>query len=216
MRGIQFNTYHSADDWGLMLTARNSAPPTPKYVKVSVDGRDGDLNLSRVLTGDIRYNNRPASYSFFTSNGTSEEREELISNIINELHGQEVKIIEPDDPDHYLIGDAEVVNVVNNKAYATFDVMATCEPYRYSINDVNRVINLTATDTNVVITNAGTKTLIPTLIVDGSVNITIGSSSIALSSGTYKFMDIRLKKGPTVISVRGFGTLTVSYKEAIL
>lgn len=216
MRGIQFNNNHSADDWGLILSARSSNPPTPKYVKISVDGRDGDLNLSRVLTGDIRYNNRPVSYSFIATEGTQAEREELISNIINELHGQEIKIIEPDDPDHYLIGDVEVVNVVNYKAYSTFDVNATCEPYRYSINDVNRIINLTSTESNVVITNAGTKTLIPTVIVDGSVNITIGSSSIALSSGTYKLTDLVLKKGSTVITVKGSGTLTISYKEGII
>lgn len=216
MRGIQFNNYHSGDDWNLILSARNSNPPTPKYIKVPVDGRDGDLNLSRVLTGEIRYNNRSVSYSFIATEGTREEREELISFITNELHGQEIKIIEPDDPDHYLIGDAEVVNVVKHKAYATFDVTATCEPYRYSINDINRIIELTSTETNVVITNTGTKTLIPTVIVDGSVNITIESSSIALSSGTYKLTSLKLKKGATVIGVKGSGTLTISYKEGII
>jgi hypothetical protein len=216
MRGIQFNNYHSADDWGLILTARNSIPPTPKYVRVSVDGRDGDLNLSRVLTGEIRFNNRVVYYSFIATEGSQEEREELISFITNELHGQEIKIIEPDDPTHYLIGDVEITNVVNNRAYSTFDVMATCEPYRYAINDVNRVINLTNTETNVVITNAGTKTLIPTVIVDGTVNLTIGSSSIALSSGTYKLTDLTLKKGATVITVKGEGTLNITYKEAVI
>lgn len=216
MRGIQFNDHHSADDWGLILNSRKNTPPSPKYVRVSVDGRDGDLNLSRTLTGDIRYENRKVSYGFIATDGSQIEREELISNIINELHGQEIKIIEPDDPDHYLMGEVEVSDIHNNKAYSTFEVSANCEPYRYSINEVNRVITLTSEETNIILTNAGTKTLIPVIEVNGSVNIKSGSVEVALSSGSYKLMSFALKKGPTVITVRGSGTITVSYREAIL
>lgn len=216
MRGIQFNDHHSADDWGLILNSRKNTPPTPKYVKVSVDGRDGDLNLSRVLTGDIRYNNRKVSYGFVATDGSQIEREELISNIINEIHGQEIKIIEPDDPDHYLLGEVEVTDVQNNKAYSTFEISADCEPYRYSINEVNRIINLASTEANVVLTNAGTKSIIPTITVNGMVNIKYNDTSVSFSDGSFKLTSLVLRKGATVISVSGSGTLIVSYREAII
>ena len=209
MRGIQFNDHHSADDWGLILNSRKNTPPTPKYVKVSVDGRDGDLNLSRVLTGDIRYNNRKVSYGFVATDGSQIEREELISNIINEVHGQEIKIIEPDDPDHYLLGEVEVTDVQNNKAYSTFEISADCEPYRYSINEVNRIINLASTEANVVLTNAGTKSIIPTITVNGEVNIKYNDTSVSFSDGSFKLTSLILRKGATVISVSGSGTLIV-------
>ena len=47
MRGVKFGENHTAEDWGLILNAKTINPPTPKYIKVAVDGRDGDLNLSR-------------------------------------------------------------------------------------------------------------------------------------------------------------------------
>ena len=216
MRGIIFNDHHSADDWGLILNSCKNTPPEPKYVRVSVDGRDGDLNLSRALTGDMRYSNRKVSYGFVATDGSQTEREELISNIINEIHGQEVKIIEPDDPDHYLLGEIEVSDIQNNKAYATFDVSATCEPYRYSINEVNRVINVTSTETNIVLTNAGTKSIIPMLTVSGEVNIKFNDTSVSFSDGNFKLTSLVLRKGSTVITVSGSGTLLVSYREAIL
>ena len=216
MRGIQFNNNHSADDWGLILNSRKNTPPQPKYVKVSVDGRDGDLNLSRALTGDMRYSDRKVSYGFVATDGSQVEREELISNIINEIHGQEVKIIEPDDPDHYLVGEVEVSDVQNNKAYATFEVSATCEPYRYFNEEVNRVINVTATESNIILTNAGTKSIIPTLTVTGEVNIKYNDTSVSFSSGSFKLTSLVLRKGATVITVSGSGTLIVSYREAIL
>lgn len=216
MRGIQFNNNHSADDWGLILNSRKNTPPQPKYVKVSVDGRDGDLNLSRALTGDMRYSDRKVSYGFVATDGSQVEREELISNIINEIHGQEVKIIEPDDPDHYLLGEVEVSDVQNNKAYATFEVSAICEPYRYFNEEVNRVINVTATESNIILTNAGTKSIIPTLTVTGEVNIKYNDTSVSFSSGSFKLTSLVLRKGATVITVSGSGTLIVSYREAIL
>lgn len=216
MRAIQFNEKHTAEDWGLILTAKKRNPPTPKYEKISIDGRDGEIDLSRALTGEIKYKNTDASYSFLLSKGTQAEREELLSEIINFIHGQILNIIEPDDQYHYIVGDCIVENVVNNKAYASFTVSADCEPYRYAIEETNRYISLTSSITDIVITNTGTKILIPTLTVNGSVNLTVGSSSVALSSGQYKLTSLKLKPGATTISVSGSGTLIVSYREAIL
>lgn len=216
MRGVQFNDHHSAEDWGLILNSRKNTPPEPKYVKVSVDGRDGDLNLSRALTGDMRYSNREVSYGFVATDGSQVEREELISNIINEIHGQEIKIIEPDNPDLYLLGEVKVSNIQNNKAYATFEVSATCEPYRYFVNEVNRIINLTSTEANVVLNNTGTKSIIPMLTVSGEVNIKYNDTSVSFSDGSFKLTSLVLRKGATVITVSGSGTLIVSYREAIL
>ena len=45
MREVVFGDNHTAEDWGLILNAKTISPPTPKVVKISVDGRDGDLNL---------------------------------------------------------------------------------------------------------------------------------------------------------------------------
>lgn len=216
MRAIIFNHKHTAEDWGLILTSKKRNPPTPKYTKVSVDGRDGEIDLSRALTGEIKYKNTNATYGFLVTNGTQAEREELVNEIINYIHGQKLNIIEPDDPNYYIVGDCIVDSVVSSKAYSSFNVSVDCEPYRYAIDEINRYISLSSAISDIVITNAGTKTLIPTLKVDGSVNIVVGSSSIALSSGAYKLTAFKLKPGATTISVSGSGTLTISYREAIL
>lgn len=216
MRGVLFNDHHTADDWGLILNAKSINPPDPKYVKIAVDGRDGDLNLSRALTGDIKFNNREATFAFIATEGTQAEREELLSEITNLLHGQELQIIEPDDLDHYLVGECSVQNVFNDRAYASFTVVADCEPYRYSIEEVNRLISLSSTETVVNLTNIGRKVLTPTLIVSGSVNIKFGTTSTTLSSGTYVLTALKLSNGSTPITVSGSGTLTITYREAVL
>jgi hypothetical protein len=216
MRGIKFGVYHTADDWGLILNAKTINPPAPKYVKISVDGRDGDLNLSRTLTGDMKYSNREASFTFLVTDGSQEERAELINEIVNLIHGNELQIIEPDDPDHYLLGECSVNSIQNNKAYGSFIVSADCEPYRYAIEEIKRTITASATESSVVLTNSGRKTLIPTVTVTGTVNLTIGTTKVSLGAGTYKLTSLILRPGSNVVGVSGSGAITFTYREWVI
>lgn len=216
MRGIYFNNTHTADDWGLILNSKAINPPEPKVVAVTVDGRDGDLDLSEALTGEVRYSNRNAEFAFLALEGSQADREELIGTIVNMLHGKKVNISTDDDPDRYLVGRCTVSEVSNNRSYASFKVSANCEPWRYSTTEVNRVIALTSTPVSLVLTNSGYKTVTPTLEVNGSVHIEFGSNSSDLSTGSYKLTGLLLAHGTTTIKVNGSGTLSVRYREAVL
>ena len=216
MRGVKFGDHHTADDWGLILNAKVINTPAPKYVKISVDGRDGDLNLSRTLTGDMKYSNREASFTFLVTDGSQEERAELISEIVNLIHGNELQIIEPDDPDHFLLGECSVNSIQNSKSYGSFIVSAVCEPYRYANEEIRRTITASATESNVVLTNSGRKTLIPTVTVTGTVNLTIGTSKVSLGAGTYKLTSLILRPGSNVVGVSGSGSITFTYREGVI
>lgn len=216
MRGVQFGEYHTADDWNLILNAKKIDTPEPKVIKVKVDGRDGDLNLSRALTGTMKFENREASFTFIVTEGTQTEREALISEITNLIHGNELQIIEPDDLDHYLIGECSVDDVHNDRAYGSFTINADCEPYRYAIQEVERLLTLNSTEVEILLNNTGRKTLTPTLVVSDKANISFGTSKVALSRGTYKLTDLTLSPGVTPVKISGSGSLTISYREAVL
>lgn len=216
MRGVQFGDYHTVDDWNLILNAKKIDTPEPKVIKVKVDGRDGDLNLSRALTGTMKFENREASFTFIVTEGTQAEREALISEITNIIHGNELQIIEPDDPDHYLLGECSVTDVFNDRAYGAFTIEADCDPYRYAIQEVNRILSLTDTEVEILLNNTGRKTVTPTLIVSDNVNLSFETSEVALGRGTYKLTNLALPPGITEVTVTGSGTLTISYREAVL
>lgn len=216
MRGIQIGEHHTGDDWGLLLNSKSVSPPAPKVVTVAVDGRDGDLDLSEALTGEMRYSNREASFGFILTEGTQIERETLIGEIINAVHGLRKNIILPDDPDHYLVGRCNVSEVKNDRAYGTLRITATCEPYRYSVLETVRTITATTTAKEVVLTNSGRKTVVPSITVTGSVSVTFGDSAVTLSTGTYKIASLTLKSGPTILKVSGSGTIVFTYREGVL
>ena len=210
----KFNTWY---DWRLILTGKDVTPPEPKTNYVEIDGMSGSLDLSESLTGEITYKDRIVSASFWTSEGSFKERASLLRKIVTALHGKKVKIIEPDDPTHYFYGRVAVTSVNNILPYAEFTIEATCEPWRYSIEDSVRTIEVNSQIiTNAVIHNNGVKTLSPIITVVGSVDLTYNGIKTPLTYGTYKIPDIKLRQGVNVIGVSGNGSVTFTYKEADL
>ena len=210
----KFNTWY---DWRLILTAKDVTPPEPKTNYVDIDGMSGTLDLSEALTGEITYKDRTVSASFWTSEGSYKDRDKLLREIVRALHGKKIKIIEPDDPDHYFYGRVKIKSRKNILHYAEFSIECTCEPWRYALNDsVRRVEVNSQSVTEVIIHNNGVKSLCPEITVTGSVSITYNGVKTTLTAGSYKISDIRLRQGVNIIGVSGTGSIAFTYKEADL
>jgi hypothetical protein len=211
----KFNTWY---DWRLIVTAKTIPDAEPKTNYINLDGMSGSLDLSEALTGDITYNDRTISATFWTDNGNRKDREVLLRNITASLHGKKIKIIEPDDPTHYFYGRIKIKSKTNNLAYSTLTIEAVCEPWRYALNETIRRIDAISSDDiiNVVINNNGVKTLSPEVTVSGFTTLTYGDAEVTLSEGTYKISDLKLRQGVNVIGVSGNGPVTFKYREADL
>lgn len=216
MRSVNFGNHRSAEDWGLILNAMSITPPTPKTSKISVEGRDGDINLSRALTGEMRFSNREASFTFLITDGTHAEREALSTEIISVIHGEELKIITPDKLDYYLIGECKVEDVINNKSYMTIIISADCEPYFFAVNEIRREITLSGNREEIALVNHGRKTLTPAIHIEGNLDLVFDGSSVSLGSGDYQLANLQLKTGTTLVTVSGSGSVTFTYREAVL
>ena len=209
----KFNTWY---DWRLFLCTRDIPDAEPKTNYVNIDGMSGTLDLSESLTGEITYNDRTLTASFWTDIGNRTDREALLHKISASLHGKKVKIIEPDDPNHYFYGRVAIKNKKNNISYTEFTLEAICDPWRYAIEETTRRVDVNGSATEVVINNNGVKTLCPDIYVNGVVEITYKGARTTLSSGTYKIPDIKLYQGVNIIGVSGNGSATFVYREADL
>lgn len=208
-----FNTWY---DWRLILTSKNIPDPEPNTNYVKIDGMNGTLDLSESLTGEVTYQDRTITATFWTDKGTREDRQRLLREIRLALHGKKVKIIEPDDPEHYFYGRIKIKSEKNVLPYAEFTIEAVCEPWRYATYDSERsVVVRGGAVVDVVINNNGMKTLCPTITVSsGHVYITHEGVKTSLISGVYKLSNIKLRPGINIINVSGLGLVTFSYKEA--
>lgn len=218
LRGVQFGDYHTAEDWNLILHEKTITPPEPKTNYVSVPGRDGDIDLTEALSGLVNYRDRTGSFTFLLTDGSHADREELISEIVGVLNGQRLQYIDTDDyPDYYMTGRFTVKSVTNNNAYGTIQLEAVLNPWRYAINPKSQTVTVTSSDGTVpvVLSNAGYKTLTPTITVTGTINLTYGTTTTALSAGTYTLPGLQLSPGANSLSVSGSGSITITYTEAI-
>jgi len=216
LRGVQFGEFNTATDWDLILNSINIADPKPKTNYVSVPGRSGDLDLTEGLTGEVEYENRGASFTFLLTNGSHLDREELIGTITNLMHGRKFTCIIPDKSEYYLSGRWSVSESKNDKAYGSITLEGNCDPWFYANNETIKAYTLTGAKQDIILANKGVKTLIPEITVTGSVKLTYGDISEALSDGTYKLVNLKIKRGGISLSVEGTGTVTFTYREAVL
>ena len=206
------NTWY---DLRLTLTAKDTTDPEPKTNYVELDGMSGTLDLSEALTGEVAYSDRTVTASFWTSEGTREDRDALLRRVTAEWHGKRVQIIEPDDPDHFFVGRVKVKNVQRSLVHAAFDIEATCEPWRYALHETERLVQVNG-QASVVINNSGVKSLTPSLSVTGTVSVTVNGATSKLTAGSYQITDLRLHQGVNVVAVDGKGSVTFTYREATL
>lgn len=215
-RGIKFDDFHTGKDWDLLLKECVKGVPNPKTLFTSVDGRDGDIDRSEALTGEIKFNNRTDNYSFDVLEGTREERQTTIDTVVGFLHGRQRKIILPDYPDFYSIGRLTVTDAQNYAAYGEIIVEANCEPWLYRNKNSIRSVTLTGGSEELVCKNAGIKTVIPTITVSGEIHIKYGTYQTSLSTGTFKLLELRFKTGVHIMELSGTGTISIEWQEAII
>ena len=214
-RYFKIDKYNTFYDWDLILTAKSVTPPEPKTYYVELDGADGTLDLSEALTGGVVYKDRTVSATFWTDHGTRADRNNFLRRIRQAIHGKKVRIVEPDDPDHYLFGRVRIKDEVNKLAYAEISIECVCEPYRYNLTDsVRNVVVKEGQAINLVFTNNGHKIVTPEIKVTGSIELTFNGSKTSLVAGTYKITDLRLLPGSNVVGISGSGSATFTYKEA--
>lgn len=210
----KFNTWY---DWRCTVTAKEIPDAEPKTNYIEIEGAHGALDLSEALAGEPVYSDRVLTASFMCSEGSHKEREALLRQIVTALHGRKIQIIEPDDPEHYYLGRVQIVEKVNHLAYLEFTIEAICDPWRYALNATTRTVVVENEGTaDVVIRNAGAKTLRPTIEVVGRVTLTCNGVTTTLGVGSYEMNTFKLVQGVNVIKIEGTGTVTFIYREADL
>lgn len=217
-RYFLFGEHNTWNDWGLILTAKTDLePPKVKTNYVDIEGMSGSLDLSEALTGEPTYEDRTFSASFFACDGSYEERKRLLDTIICAIHGRKMKIMEPDDPHRYLYGRVTLKDVHHYVSYSDFTVEMRCDPWRYAHGETVQTIQVSSDNpVNVQIYNSGRKTVCPDITVSGQLTFTCCGVTSEATDGSYKLTTFKLYQGENVIQVSGSGTMTLTYREAVL
>lgn len=224
-RAIIFGSYNTAEH-GWTLGQWTLTDPEQKTNYVEKSGGDGSWDLSTAQTDGIpRYRNRTLTVPLECSQGTREDREELINDMVNTLDGLEWKIVLPDRPDHYLFGRLHVAVNYSDLAHAMVTVTGTVEPWLYkereTIVELTAPITISTDAATFYLWNRGRKVVIPKLTVSGVANLTFGGVSTRLTTGSYTWGALQLAPGENALIYTGSTagideSITLTYREAVL
>ena len=234
MDTVTFGTKNSYTDFGLILSSKDISLPKPKTKSVEVPGADGKLDLTDVLTEEVKFQNRKLQFSFTVIdhfNGWSTR----LSQVTNYLHGEYLKIQMDWDKEHYYIGRCEVNKFKTNKRTATIVIDVDAEPWKYDnkttggnspwtwddFNFINGEIRpLTyqtySSDTFIQVNN-GRKPCSPTIHTTNAVHVEIGGHSYDLNAGQTKTLtEVLMAPGTNTFLFVGNSEVTITFKGGSL
>lgn len=216
-RQLIINGYKTAEAGLWTLASLKITKASQVQTFVSVPGRFAPLDLSTALTdGEPYYGSARLDAVLESSEGTREERQARIAEMVNTLDGYLVQIIHPDHPDHYMQGRVQFTPEYNDLVHARVKLTAVCDAWLYSKTQTSVKVTATSSAKTANLVNSGRLSSVPTLEVTGEVNITYGAYSWALSAGVYQLPELYLTPGTHKVSYSGSGSVTFNYREGVL
>ena len=220
MGKVFFDGKDTYTEYGLLLASKSISLPEVRTNMIDVPGRDGLLDASEVLTGEVTYKNRTITLKLTGVDTVSGKKwPATISDFCNKVHGKRVKVTFPEDTTHYYSGRCSVGKVGLVKMMQTIPVTVDCDPWKYknAKTTVSRS-DLSTSYKQLSLPNER-RPVIPIITVAQDTTLLWGSSTINISAGDHILPGIRLAAGSNTLKAKvasGTGSITVTYQEASL
>ena len=123
---------HSYRDLELFPKSKMSVqPPEVRETYIDIAGKDGELDLSEVLTGYPTFGNRDAKFEFTVIDRNRWDY--VYTRLMNEIHGRKLYVIIDEDSKYYYTGRVKVNSFKSKKNTATIVVDGYLDPYKVSL-----------------------------------------------------------------------------------
>lgn len=215
-KGTDFGGIHSFHDLNLIQQKVEVAPAEPKLNLIEIPGADGYKDMTEQPAGRVTYNARKITWTFGLYPG--ERWHTKHRQVNNALNGRRCKISMGDDPGYYYDGRVIVKDHKVDGILKQIVVEATCQPYKLRTYPTEVTVALTTEPKTVQLLN-DRKPVVPSITVTAETRLQFGSSSIVLTAGTHKVLDLELVEGINTLTANvtsGTGSIKLTYQEGAL
>lgn len=202
---------HTGNELDLVQEKKEIEKPDVQSHTVEVPGRNGLLNLTKALTGKVVYSNRKMTYRYFGSGSRAELL--ALDEAMTRYHGETIRIIDDDYPDHFYEGEA-IVSTDFKSNYVIITLTVNAQPFRLKLNRTSYSKKLSG-KTTISLENEYIEA-IPTITVTAETSITFNGTTLTLNAGTYVAEAFVLHRGVNTLTVSGTGTITFDYQEGAI
>lgn len=216
IENVTINDKHCLNDLGLHLTDVDIGAPGLRTNYVTIPGRDGFLDLSTSLDGEMHFDERKITLTFGC--GAGDEWSDRMAAFYALVHGQNVKIVFDSDASHYYSGRGAISSFDRDGQKLTVKMSVTCQPYRYAVTESTTYRTLSTSQVSFTVTNNG-RPVVPSITVTSETAIVFGDTTTTLSAGTWTVPAIRLATGANTIKAKatsGTGKITLTWHEVTL
>ena len=205
---LAIDGFNINDEMGIVLEHFDIGIPEPKIHKVSVPGRNGDLDMTRALTGFTHFHNRTINLTLGLT-GSETDREEKRSALFQITTNKQVKV-EFSHLNGYFLGNITFHSYERNPAKSTIQASVDCYPFKISNEEVSSSIALSSTPRTIHVLYLGMP--VPMLIkTTGNAIIEHKGNRYSVAQGEHK-LGIVLEVGNNEFTLSGSGTLSYQYR----
>lgn len=227
-KNVTLGDYYMAD-LGLALASKEIGLPEIQTKNVSIPLRDGDLDLTNVLSKRVHYGNRPLTLNM---NSIAPFPTGKMSDVANKLHGQKVHIIFDDDEYYYYEGRIDLNKFKENRKGGEYTIKADCGPFKYTMQSsaedwlwdpfdfedgyINELKNIVITTSKTISLIADEQLTFASITTNAQVTVTYKNKSVVCGVGTTTLYDFEFEPGENNITITGAATVTITYRGARL
>lgn len=227
--GVKIGAKHTYRDWGLIWTGTEIGAPEPQLTLVEVPGRDGSLDLTEAISGDlVRYKNRQLRLHFTAHDKSRENWHLTDSKIRNYCHGKRMEVFLDSDKSYFWIGRIAVETTKEAPYHSDFVISVDAEPHKYNAvvtgslwlwDPFNFTTDSVRDYDNITVSGTKTVTLVgydtpvsPTIECSAAMTLTAGGKTFSLTKGKNSNSGILIYPGENAFRFTGNGTVSISYK----
>lgn len=224
--GILFGDKHSYRDYGLILNKKEIGSPQVKKYEIDVPYRDGKIDVTDKMNGQVSYDNRSLKFTF-TCLDAMNTWSSKYSELLNMFHGQKMNVICDDDPSFYYAARLKVNQWESDKNIGKIVIEGDAEPYKYDVASsavdwewdsfdfeegiINEMGELVVSGELSVTLICRKKLMFPTFTTSAPMTVTFKNETHNLKEGSQKIFDLFLYEGENVLTFQGNGTVSIDY-----
>lgn len=215
------------DEYGCILKHVEIGAPTVQTKYLSIPLKDGDLDLTELLTDKVKYNDREIKIDL---KYIGEHLVAVTSDMENYLHGQRMTINFDEDIGYFYVGRVHLASPAYEVANygGVIHLVAKCDPYKYTYNStaddwewdpfdfeegvIQDLSNLVVDGTLEVELIADMATIYPKVTSNAQMTVQFGTTIVTIPVGTTTLYDFELHEGSNTLVFTGNGTITVDYR----
>lgn len=197
----------------VLLDGYTLSPPEPKTTTVEIPGRDGVLDLTESLIGDVSYDNRSMSFTFLIVD--LEQFEVVKTQVSNALHGRKFNFEMTMDPGYTYTGRFKIKSYTHTATWSHgicgyIEVEIDAEPYKLKSH---YVYNLNATGGAMFNLESGRKKVHPIVEISAPARIRFKDVVYRIGAGRFQLNDILFEEGINEIYINSYELFNLRWDE---